>query len=244
MSAAGGDTRIDGGDSVGAVRICASHMPPGVRGGVRPCSRERTAPRNGDDDDGDAFPAKRRRRSAPEQSEWGMAVRMSSRNGRKVTNYTEDYHEISDEDDPFEDHVEAAAAPVVETEEDQIEGVFGHERDEAHLDDPEDIPTENMRFVIKWKGYSHLHDTHELYEFLKRFPGFKRVNNYIKSVWQPIHDISTNPEATREDLETLQIQRERQRELLASVLSVMSMNRTLAELVQHVQSLLDAVNAQ
>ena len=34
------------------------------------------------------------------------------------------------------------------------------------------------------------------------------------------------------------------RELLASVLSVMSMNRTLAELVQHVQSLLDAVNAQ
>ena len=52
MSAAGGDTRIDGGDSVGAVRICASHMPPGVRGGVRPCSRERTAPRNGDDDDG------------------------------------------------------------------------------------------------------------------------------------------------------------------------------------------------
>ena len=173
-----------------------------------------------DDDDGDAFPAKRRRRSAPEQSEWGMAVRMSSRNGRKVTNYTEDYHEISDEDDPFEDHVEAAAAPVVETEEDQIEGVFGHERDEAHLDDPEDIPTENMRFVIKWKGYSHLHDTHELYEFLKRFPGFKRVNNYIKSVWQPIHDISTNPEATREDLETLQIQRERQRELLASYRTV------------------------
>ena len=68
--------------------------------------------------------------------------------------------------------------------------------------------------MIKRRGYSHLHDTHELYDFLQRFPGAKRVSNYIKSVWQPLHDISTNPDATREDVEALQIQRERQRELL------------------------------
>lgn len=52
MSAAGGDTRIDGGDSACVARMCMSHIPPGVRGGVWPCSRERTAPRNGDDDEG------------------------------------------------------------------------------------------------------------------------------------------------------------------------------------------------
>ncbi|WFD00871.1 DNA helicase [Malassezia yamatoensis] len=173
-----------------------------------------------DEDDQDMFPAMKRTRDRAPQSDWGLAVRMSSRNGGKVTNYTEDYHELSEDQDVFEDQVDTSVAPLQDTEEDQIEGVFGHERDEAHLDDPEEIPTENVRFVIKWKGYSHLHDTHELYEFLQRFPGFKRVTNYIKSVWQPIHDISTNPEATREDIETLQIQRERQRELLASYRTV------------------------
>ncbi|WFD22226.1 DNA helicase [Malassezia equina] len=173
-----------------------------------------------DDDDADGdFGGLRRRPAKKPESEWGMAVRMSSRTGGRVANYADDYHDM-DEEDPFEDHVDEQVMDVEEVAVDQIEGVFGHERDEAHLDDPDDIPTENMRFVIKWKGYSHLHDTHELYEFLKRFPGFKRVTNYIKSVWQPMHDIATDPEATREDLETLQIQRERQRELLETYRTV------------------------
>ncbi|WFD26392.1 DNA helicase [Malassezia nana] len=171
-----------------------------------------------DDNDGD-FDGPRRRTAKKADPEWGMFVRMSSRTGGRVANYAEDYQDMED-DDPFEDHVDEQSADMEEVSVDQIEGVFGHERDEAHLDDPEDIPTENMRFVIKWKGYSHLHDTHELYDFLKRFPGFKRVTNYIKSVWQPMHDIATDPEATREDMETLQIQRERQRELLAAYCTV------------------------
>lgn len=133
-------------------------------------------------------------------------------------NYADDY-QLSDSDDVFEDEVDVAA-PAEEDEVDQIEGVFGHERDESRVDDEEDIPTENVRYVIKWKGYSHLHDTHELYEFLKRFPGFKRVTNYIKAVVQPLNDIKQNPDATREDLEAVQIQRERQRELLASYRTV------------------------
>ncbi|KAL4402912.1 ATP-dependent DNA helicase Hrp3 [Malassezia pachydermatis] len=175
-----------------------------------------------DDDDDEDFGGRRRSRTrAPaKESEWGPAVRMSSR-ATKVTNYTDDYADL-DDDDPFEDHADEVPVSYAEPAEevDQIEGVFGHERDEAHLDDPEDIPTENMRFVIKWRGYSHLHDTHELYDFLQRFPGFKRVTNYIKSVWQPMHAIATDPEATREDLETLQIQRERQRELLETYRTV------------------------
>ena len=171
-----------------------------------------------DDSDADDSDFGGRRKRAPATSDWGMAVRMSSRNNRKLS-YADDYA-MSEDEDPFEDEVDAQAAPVEEDDEDQIEGVFGCERDEAHADDPEDVPTKNMRFVIKWRNYSHLHNTHELYEFLTRFRGFKRVTNYIKSVWQPMHDIATNPEATREDLETLQIQRERQRELLTNYRTV------------------------
>ncbi|WFD32163.1 DNA helicase [Malassezia sp. CBS 17886] len=175
---------------------------------------------SGTDDEGEfSTSARVPRARSTDSGSWGAAVRMSSRNGRKVLNYTDEYQGLSDED-PFEDRVEPHAAPggtdALQLEEDQIEGVFGHERDESRLDDPEDRPTENMRFVIKWCGYSHLHDTHELYEFLTRFRGFKRVTNYIKSVWQPLHETMTNPEATREDRETMQIQRERQRELLES----------------------------
>lgn len=171
-------------------------------------------PDESEDDDDDFGGRQTRKRRPQSESVWGPPVRMSSRHSSRVTNYADDYHGISD-DDVFEDEaydVVPATEPAEEL--DQIEGVFGHERDEAHLDDPEDIPTQNMRFVIKWRGYSHLHDTHELYDFLQRFPGAKRVSNYIKSVWQPLHDISTNPDATREDVEALQIQRERQRELL------------------------------
>ena len=171
-------------------------------------------PDESEDDDDDFGGRQTRKRRPQSESVWGPPVRMSSRQSSRVTNYADDYHGISD-DDVFEDEaydVVPATEPAEEL--DQIEGVFGHERDEAHLDDPEDIPTQNMRFVIKWRGYSHLHDTHELYDFLQRFPGAKRVSNYIKSVWQPLHDISTNPDATREDVEALQIQRERQRELL------------------------------
>ncbi|WFD36563.1 DNA helicase [Malassezia cuniculi] len=170
-----------------------------------------------DDDDENDGDFGRKSKRKPRMSDFGAAVRMSSRTGSRV-NYADDY-QLSDSDDVFEDEADVQVAAESQ-EEDQIEGVFGHERDESRRDDPEDIPTENMRFVIKWKGYSHIHDTHELYDFLKRFPGFKRVTNYIKSVWQPLHDISTNPHATREDLEALQIQIERQRELMESYRTV------------------------
>ena len=152
------------------------------------------------------------------------ASRVSSRNGKRIPNYTEDYAGLSD-DDPFEDEADrqaqqwAAQSGVIE-EEDVIEGIFGHERDEARLADKEDIPTENMRFTVKWKGYSHLHNTQELYEFLKRFKGFKRVDNYIKAVFQREKALFSDPNASREDIETLQIEKERQLEMIESFKTV------------------------
>jgi len=67
---------------------------------------------------------------------------------------------------------------------DETDGVYGHYRDEEFANDPEDIPTKNLCFHIKIKiKVSHLHSTGETHEFLKRYKGMKRVDNYIKSVW-------------------------------------------------------------
>ncbi|TKY86338.1 hypothetical protein EX895_004487 [Sporisorium graminicola] len=158
------------------------------------------------------------------------ASRISSRNGRRIPNYTDDYADLGD-DDPFEDEADIQAqrraqeAGDVE-EEDVIESIVGHERHEDRLDDKEDIPTQNLRFIVKWKGYSHLHDTHETYDFLKRYRGFKRVDNYIKSVFQREKLLLSDPHASREDIEALQIEKERQAELIQSFKTV---ERIIAE---------------
>lgn len=152
------------------------------------------------------------------------ASRVSSRNGKRIPNYTDDYADFGD-DDPFEDEADVQAqksanlAGDVE-EEDVIESIVGHERHEDRLDDKEDIPTQNMRFIVKWKGYSHLHDTHETYDFLRRYRGFKRVDNYIKSVLLREKALLSDPNASREDVEALQIEKERQIELIESFKTV------------------------
>lgn len=67
---------------------------------------------------------------------------------------------------------------------------------------------------MKWQGYSHLHDTWDKYEYLKRFKGFKRVENYIKGPFAIQRRILADPATSREDLEALQIEKERQAEQL------------------------------
>ncbi|SJX62144.1 probable CHD1-transcriptional regulator [Sporisorium reilianum f. sp. reilianum] len=158
------------------------------------------------------------------------ASRVSSRNGRRIPNYTDDYADLGD-DDPFEDEADIQAQRHAQEagdieEEDVIESIVGHERHEDRLDDKEDMPTQNLRFIVKWKGYSHLHDTHETYDFLKRYRGFKRVDNYIKSVFQREKLLRSDPHASREDIEALQIEKERQAELIESFKTV---ERIIAE---------------
>ncbi|KAF9010521.1 P-loop containing nucleoside triphosphate hydrolase protein [Cyathus striatus] len=97
-------------------------------------------------------------------------------------------------------------------EEDEIEAVLGHTRDEGHEDDPEDLWFENVRFHIKWKNFSHLHNTDETYEFLKRFKGLKRVDNYINPL--------NAPGISREDAEALLLDKEREKEELENFRNV------------------------
>lgn len=70
-----------------------------------------------------------------------------------------------------------------------------------------------QRFHIKWKNFSHLHNTEETYEFLKRYKGLKRVDNYIKSYkqWKARID---SPGLSREDVEALHLEKEQQKEEL------------------------------
>lgn len=76
-----------------------------------------------------------------------------------------------------------------------------------------------QRFHIKWKNFSHLHNTDETYEFLKRFKGLKRVDNYIKAykIWQ---SRLAAPNLSREDAEALLLDKEREREELENFRNV------------------------
>lgn len=82
-----------------------------------------------------------------------------------------------------------------------------------------------QRFHIKWKNFSHLHNTDETYEFLKRFKGFKRVDNYIKAyrAWKTRVD---SPNLSSEDREALFLDKEREKEDLETY-------RTVERIVSH-----------
>ncbi|KAJ6625459.1 transcription regulator [Mycena sp. CBHHK59/15] len=150
-------------------------------------------------------------------------VRVSSRGG-KVPNYIDDVQDFEkfDDDEPDAGYT----GPVVQyQEEDEIEAVLTHGRDEARESDPEDLWFDNIRFHIKWKNFSHLHNTDETYDFLRRFKGLKRVDNYIKAykLWQArvtAHGIS------REDVEALHLDKEREKEELETY-------RTVERIVAH-----------
>ena len=82
-----------------------------------------------------------------------------------------------------------------------------------------------QRFHIKWKGYSHIHNTDETYAFLKSYKGFKKVENYIAKVWT-VDQYYKDPKVSREELEQYEIDRERVRDLQESYKKV---ERVLAE---------------
>lgn len=74
---------------------------------------------------------------------------------------------------------------------------------------PTDPPPQ--RFHIKWKNFSHLHNTDETYEFLKRFKGLKRVDNYIKSYKLHLSRLAT-PGLSQEEKEAILLDKEREKE--------------------------------
>lgn len=76
-----------------------------------------------------------------------------------------------------------------------------------------------QRYHIKWKGFSHLHNTDENYEFLKRYKGLKRVDNYIKA-YKLYQARLADPNLSREDAEQLLLDKEREKEELETFKTV------------------------
>ncbi|KAI0318392.1 SNF2 family N-terminal domain-containing protein [Amylostereum chailletii] len=145
----------------------------------------------------------------------GDEVRSSNRGG-KVPNYTDDVEDFEQFDEHPGYYIDTS---LQEKETDEIEAVLGHSRDEGREDDPEDLWSENIRFHIKWKGFSHLKNTDETYEFLKRYKGLKRVDNYIKAYKQYLSRLSA-PNLTTEEREALLLDREREKEELETYKTV------------------------
>jgi len=165
-----------------------------------------------DSDYGGRARKKRRQGPRPNGSSHEPDVRLTSR-GSKVPNYREDAEDMSMfyEEDPGYYNPENDYGSYEEDHE--IEAVLAHMRDEGRENDPEDIWHDNIRFHIKWKGFSHLHNTDETYEFLKRYKGLKRVDNYIKG--DKVYQLKlADPRLTREDIEGLQIEKERYKQEL------------------------------
>ncbi|OCF38014.1 chromodomain-helicase-DNA-binding protein 1 [Kwoniella heveanensis BCC8398] len=140
---------------------------------------------------------------------------------KKVVTYNEadvDYGlESADEEEVY--YAEEAG------EVEEIDQVLYHYRDEARKEDPVDKPQENLRFHVKWKNYSHIHNTDETYAFLKSFKGFKKIENYITKIWtldQQYHNPSPDApwKPTREELEQYEIDKERIREVQESYKTV------------------------
>ncbi|KAK7005747.1 ATP-dependent DNA helicase [Favolaschia claudopus] len=177
--------------------------------------RPKAAARPSNDSDSDSDYGARAKKKKKVRST-GDEVRVSSR-GTKVPNYIDDVQDFEKFEDPDPNYYVGPAIQYLE--EDEIEAVLAHTRDEGRETDPEDLWFENVRFHIKWKNFSHLHNTDETYDFLKRFKGLKRVDNYIKAYKQWQARVNA-PGLSREDVEALQIDKEREKEELETFKTV------------------------
>ncbi|CAK9438640.1 uncharacterized protein LODBEIA_P28640 [Lodderomyces beijingensis] len=73
-------------------------------------------------------------------------------------------------------------------------------------------PKLDYLFKVKWTDASHLHNTWENYKELKDFKGFRKVDNYVKQFIIYDNEVRNDPLTTKEDIETMDIERERRRD--------------------------------
>ncbi|KAJ2262633.1 ATP-dependent DNA helicase Hrp3, partial [Coemansia sp. RSA 376] len=164
-------------------------------------------------------------------SEYGSSdyrnVRQSTRDTAAVKSYADDDAEYPGVD--FEDEHDSAAQRSKsqaskgkdaqqlideDTGEDVIEQIRDFRLSEMAADGERVDDIKNIEFFVKWKGWSYRHATWDTAAFLKDYKGFKKVENYFKSVVLLDNAIRNDPEASREDIEQLDINREMERDTL------------------------------
>ncbi|XP_031401570.1 protein CHROMATIN REMODELING 5 isoform X2 [Punica granatum] len=150
-------------------------------------------------------------------------VRTSSRSVRKVSYVESDESEDVDEAKKKKSQKEE----VEEDEGDSIEKVLWHQpmgmAEEAlrnnrpaepvllsHLFDTEP-DLDDMEFLIKWKGQSHLHCQWKSLADLQNLSGFKKVLNYTKKVME---DVKFRMSVSREEIEVNDVSKEMDLDLI------------------------------
>lgn len=141
-------------------------------------------------------------------------VRFSARNN-KLVNYAIE----ENDDDLLESDVEGEHYYTESVEPEVTEGidlVLDHKKaEETDSGSAEiDLATAKKDFIfkVKWTGKSHLHNTWENWTTLKSFKGFRKVDNYIKQFIIADEEIRRDPMTTTEDIEAMDIERERRRD--------------------------------
>lgn len=168
---------------------------------------------------------KKRKRSPPSTYETSEAVRYSSRNS-KVVNYNVDVDNDDDllvSEDEYADHYDedeesgyyydnSTATPDATSNAAGVDIVVNHqfiEEDAQNFYRDLSQCKEDYKFLIKWQGKSHIHNTWEQYQDLHGLKGIKKVDNYIKQFIMLDYEIRNDHMTTREDLEAMDIERER-----------------------------------
>ncbi|KAI5808830.1 SNF2 family N-terminal domain-containing protein, partial [Peziza echinospora] len=176
------------------------------------------------DEDSDMYGARRgkartkRRRIRTSELPQAAEVRFSSRRAGKVTNYNEDESEEFSEE--VEDYDYSTAVPAAyETDIAGIDLILDYKpKDDA--DTKELFPSKNdFHFYIKWQGLSHHHATWETAESLAEYKGQRKLDNFMKKILLD-RAIRADPNTTREDMEAMDIDRERERDALADYVIV------------------------
>lgn len=142
-------------------------------------------------------------------------LRFSTRNNGQV-NYAVDFDDDADllesggeeaENDDYYYYEQAMAEEPATG----VDMVMDHKLNEDNAEITNE-PKLDYLFKVKWAGQSHLHNLWETYEALKEFKGFRRVDNYIKQFILLDQEIRNDPLTTKEDIEAMDIERERKRD--------------------------------
>jgi len=152
---------------------------------------------------------KTRRRSGGDEPHWDIPQRMSMRNVPRKQYFDHSSEEEEEEDYDEDEEMDAPPEPEV-PEGDVIEKIVDYRNVDIEDMDYEDNTLVVREYLVKWKGWAHIHNTWCTKDYLKTFKGFKKVLNYEKLVEEDEHLRSI---ATAEDLEYLNIQAEERRTL-------------------------------
>ncbi|SAL99898.1 hypothetical protein, partial, partial [Absidia glauca] len=197
---------------------------------------------NDDDDDdedddyggvrGKSRSTRKRSRKKPQRLGRGQSVSPSdslrySTRKRKVANYNENNSGlwgISDDEDGVDTNGRSTSGTPVtggghnysmqtEDEGDVIESVHDHRMKEGYENHGDERrPENNMEFRIKWKNWSHIHDTWDSTSYLRSFKGYRKVENYIRTFVEEELYFRNHPETTKEEIEQQDINTERRRD--------------------------------